>query len=215
VFQIQTGVRYGDFENEDLNTEGDHIEHTTSLRYGILENVELRSAFKIRSDQVDKESGSQDFGGLNFWNVGIRYNVKSGSGYQPSFGLQADVGLRWVDEDYQADNLAPRFMLIHGQRLSDTFVLTTNWAIRWNGNDSQARGSYVLNLGFPIGGGWSSFVETYGELVGDDLDYRFDTGLGYLVNNDFKLDISGGYGHNEGLTDWFVDSGISWRIKRK
>lgn len=216
VFQIQTGLNYGDFEDDDNSETGNNATYTASLRYGLLENFEIRSAFSLRSDEVIQVGDQTDnFGGLSFWNVGIRYNIIDGGGYKPSFGFQTDVRLTWVDEAYQSEEIAPRMMLIHGQRLSETFVLTTNWAIAWNGNDNQPKGTYVVNISFPIAGKWSSFIENYGEVVGDDFDTRWDTGLAYLVNNDFQLDVSGGFGKNEGLTDWFIDGGISWRVKFK
>ncbi len=216
VFQVQTGLSYGDFENNDIDLSGDNLEYTASLRYGLLEDFEIRSAFKIRSDEIrQSESTSTKFGGFNFWNVGIRYNVVDGKGVKPSFGIQTDVKLTWVDEDYDAQEIAPRIMLIHGQKLTDKLGLTTNWAVSWNGNNNTPKGNYVINFSFPIAGKLGGFVENYGEVVSDDFDTRWDTGLAYRVTNDLQLDLSGGAGKNDGLTDWFIDGGISWRVKLK
>jgi hypothetical protein len=73
----------------------------------------------------------------------------------------------------------------------------------------------VVNVGFSLGDKWSSFIETYGGVINGDFTIFFDTGLAYLVNNDLQLDLSGGYGKNDGFAATFVDFGVSWRTKRR
>ena len=213
VFQIQSGIAVGGYDHEFVNGLGDNLEHTTSLRFGILENFEIRSAFRIRQDKISVSEIEDRFGGLSFWNVGVRYNVLVGEGYSPSFGLQTDVKLTWVDQAYQSKRIGPRIMLIHGQKLSETFRLTSNWSVSWNGNNNTPKAAYVINVSFPIAPNLGCFVESYGDIVNNDFDVRWDIGLGYLVNNDFQLDLSTGFGRNDGFNDWFIDGGVSWRMK--
>jgi len=216
IFQLQTGLTYGGFDDLQSNQAGNFTEYGASLRYGILEDFEIRSAIRWRSDQTNLPNGTETkINGISFWNVGVKYNIISGSGYKPSFGLQTDLKLTWVDEAYQSQEIAPRIMLIHGQKLSDTFNLTTNWAIAWSGNDDATKGLYILNIAFPLSDKLGGFVENYGEIDNGNIDTRWDTGLSYLVNNDFQLDVSGGFGSNAGINDWFMDAGISWRVKVK
>lgn len=216
VFQVQSGFTYSDFKDSDLNQNGNSFDFFNMLRYGLLENFELRSAFGFNSSEVNFDDNlSSEAGGLSIWSVGVRYNIVSGEGYKPSFGFQTDVRLNWVGEDFKSEDLAPRFMLIHSQQLSETFGLTTNWALSWNGNDNSTVGVYVINISFPLSDKLGSFIENYGTLSNGELTHRWDTGLGYIVNNDLLLDCSVGYGKNDGLSDWFVDAGISWRVKVK
>lgn len=216
VFQVQTGLTYSGFDDGNFDQEGNSTDYFLALRYGLLENFELRSAFGINSSETTLGDNSTiDASGLSAWIVGIRYNIVSGEGYKPSFGFQTDLRLNWVGEDYKSQDLAPRFMLIHSQQLSETFGLTTNWALSWNGNDNSTTGTYVINISFPISEKLGSFIENYGSISNGELTNRWDTGLGYLVNNDLLLDCSVGYGKNDGLSDWFIDAGFSWRVKTK
>ncbi|MEO1100066.1 MAG: transporter [Bacteroidota bacterium] len=216
VFQVQSGMTYSDFDDSDLTTDGNSADFFTLLRYGLMENFELRSAFGFNSSEVNFENNtSADASGFSVWNVGIRYNIVSGEGYKPSFGFQTGVGLNWVGEDFKAEDLAPKFTLIHSQQLSKVFGLTTNWALNWNGNDNSTTGSYVINISFPLGDRLGSFVENYGTISNGSIDHRWDTGLGYLANNNLMFDCSVGYGKNDGLSDWFIDAGVSWRVKVK
>jgi len=125
------------------------------------------------------------------------------------------VRLPVLSEDYKIDNLAPRFIIVTGQKLSETFTLTTNWGGSWNGNNSMGTGFYIINLSFPIVGQLGGFVENYGDVNDGDFDTRFDAGFAYLVNNDLQLDLLGGLGKNDGFSDYFVSVGVSWRTKRK
>ncbi|TRX49342.1 transporter [Fulvivirga sp. M361] len=214
VFQVQTGFNYTDSEDDSSNQSINSLGYAADFRYGILENFEIRSGFQTRRDDLTFETGATDqFGGLSSLSAGIRYNIISGEGFKPSFGFQTDVSLPWVDEAYEMEEIAPRLMLIHSQQLTDFLGLTTNWSVSWNGNDNHPKGGYVINLAFPISGKWSGFIENYGEVADSDFDTRWDTGLAFLVNNNFQLDLSAGFGDNEELTDWFVDAGISWRTR--
>jgi hypothetical protein len=118
-----------------------------------------------------------------------------------------------VDEDYKAANLAPRIMLIHAQKLTDKLGLTTNWVVAWTGNNTDPAFNYTLNLSFPLGEKLGSFIENYGTVFYGDFDNKWDTGLSYLINDNFLLDMSVGYGKNDGVSSWFADAGVSWRIK--
>ncbi|MCG8319861.1 MAG: transporter [Cytophagales bacterium] len=214
VFQIQTGFTYLDFEQTSPDQKGDYLKYTVALRYGILENFEIQSAFGVRRDKItfgDQSSTLLD--GVSLWNVGIRYNLLDGDGAKPSFAIKTDVDLTWVDEDYRSQEIAPRLMLIHAQKLSETFGLTTNWSVSWNGNDIHPTGTYVINVSFPVAGKLSGYIENYGEVYSGDFDTRWDTGLAYLLNKDLMADFSTGFGRNDRLTDWFIDFGISWRVR--
>ena len=217
VFQVQSGITYTDFDDSNFNIDGNSQDFFTVIRYGLLENFELRSAFGFNKLTTNSELANSipDPSGFSLLAIGIRYNIVNGEGFKPSFGFQTDLNLNVVDEEYNPDEIAHRFMLIHSQQLSETFGLTTNWAIAWNGNDNTPIGTYVLNISFPLSERLGSFVENYGQINNGEIDMRWDTGLGYLVNNDFFLDMSVGYGSNNGVTDWFVDAGISWRTKFK
>ncbi|CAD5253764.1 MULTISPECIES: transporter [unclassified Imperialibacter] len=211
VFQVQTGGTYNAYSVGNTDVTGTNYTYLASLRYGILERLEIRSAFALRHDKTSVSDLTA--GGLGMWNAGIRYNLLDGHGEKPSLGIQADARFTAVDEDYKAANLAPRIMLIHGQRLTDKLGLTTNWAVAWTGNNTDPAFNYTVNLSFPLAEKVGSFIENYGTVFNGDFDNRWNTGLSYLVNNDFLLDMSVGYGKNDGVSDWFVDAGVSWRIK--
>lgn len=216
VFQIQSGVTYSDFDNSDINQEGNSTDFFTLFRYGLLEDFEIRSTLGFSSSELRLDDNTNlEAGGLSAWSIGVRYNIFSGKGSDPSFGFQTDINLNWVDEDFKSEDIAPTVTLLHSQQLSKTFALTTNWSLSWNGDDSSTAGNYVINISFPLSDRLGSFIENYGTISNGDLVNRWDTGLGYLVHDNLILDCSFGYGSNDGLSDWFIDAGISWRTELK
>lgn len=215
ILQIQSGIDFQSFENKDFALSGNGFVHNTVIRYGILERLEISGLFDYRGETVKTNGSETDASGLSAFDLGGRYQIFEGHGAIPTIGFQMRLRLPVLSEDYKIDRVAPRFIFVTSQKLSDIFTLTTNWGGSWNGNNSIGTGFYVINLSFPITDKLGGFVENYGDLTDGDFDSRFDAGLAYLSNKDFQWDILGGMGNNDGVSDYFVSMGVSWRTKRK
>ena len=50
IFQIQTGISYDSFKNKDMNLSGNGLGYLLSLRYGLEEKFEIRTAIGVRKD---------------------------------------------------------------------------------------------------------------------------------------------------------------------
>ena len=215
ILQIQSGVDFFGFENKDLGSSGNGFVHNTVVRYGIFERLEISGLFDYKNEKSKTNGSEVDLSGLSAFDLGGRYEFFEGKGAIPTIGFQMRVRLPVLSENYKIDKIAPRFFFVTGQKLSDTFTLTTNWGGSWNGVNSTGTAFYVVNLSFPISGKLGVFFENYGDLTDGDFDSRFDAGLAYLSNNDLQFDMLGGLGKNDGVSDYFVSVGLSWRTKRK
>jgi hypothetical protein len=213
IFQIQTGMDVFGYENKSAPFKGDGFLNNTVLRYGVAERWEVSALADYKVEAWKSGNVETDFSGLAAFDIGGRYHIFSGEGLIPSVGLQLRFRLPVLSVDYEIDNVAPRFTIATSQQLSETFTLFTNWGGSWNGVNSIGTGFYTINLAFPIAGKLGGFVESYGSLTDGDFDSRFDAGLSYLVNNDLQLDVLGGPGSNDGVTDYFLSVGLSWRTK--
>lgn len=214
VFQVQSGLNALQTESAAANDSDLSMAYSGLFRFGIGEKLELRSSLVFADQHTQLTNSSEShLSGISAWSVGARYNILSGGGTQPALGIQAGFALPYIGNDYRPVDLAPQVMLMHSQKLTDLFQLTTNWGVDWATNANNAKGQYVINIAFPLGEKWGGFIENYGDLYRGDFDTRWDTGVGFLVNKDFQLDASVGAGVNEGIFDWFVDAGLSWRIQ--
>lgn len=215
IFQIQSGIDVNGFKLESGDVKGNGFIFDNVFRYGIAERWEVSALIDYAHETIKANGDETRLNGLAALDVGGRYHVYSGKGLIPSIGLQARFRIPVLSDDYEIDHLAPRFLIVTSQQLSETFTLVTNWGGRWNGNESQGTVFYTINVSFPIVGKLSGFIENYGFITDGDFDTRFDGGFAFLCNNDLQLDILGGAGNNEDVSDYFVGVGVSWRTRRR
>lgn len=214
IFQIQSGLNILTLDNDEADLSGNVVTQLNSLRYGVSERFEIRSAFSYSNQSIEIGDSEINSSGINFWNVGLRANlIDNAASGKPSLGIQGDVGLKTVSSDYEQEYLSPRLILILGMRLYKSVTLTSNLGTQWSGSTGKQLTLYTLNLSFALTEKLRGFVENYGTFQESELTTRFDTGIGYLINKDLAMDISAGYGDNNNQTDYFVDFGFSYRIK--
>jgi len=215
ILQVQSGMDFFGYKNKSAGFEGNGYLNNTVIRFGVAERLEISALLDYKFETIKSNGTETDLSGLDAFDIGGRYQVFAGKGAIPNIGFQFRVRLPVLSKDYEIDHIAPRFIIVTGQKLSDIFTLTTNWGGSWNGVNSIGTAFYIVNLSFPIAGKLGGFVENYGDLTDGDFDTRFDAGLAYLCNNDLQLDLLGGLGKNDGVSDYFVSVGFSWRTKRR
>ena len=214
VFQIQTGGNFGRMA-WNANQKVPTTRTIAVLRYGILERFEVSGVVAYSNKGLSElEHFESDQKGISAVQVGFRVNIRDGQDAGPNIGFQSRLKLNVLSEDFEQQHPANVSVLAVTQKLGKKVVLGTNLGISWSGNDdSNPSGLYAVNLRTQIGKKIAVFVENFGVFKDQKIDTRFDTGLGYFVNNNFKLDASIGYGKNYGVEDYFVDFGFSWRTR--
>jgi hypothetical protein len=211
VFQVQTGVNFGQ-NSWDPSQKLPNSHSLTVIRYGLLERLEVSAVVgfsRVKWSQLEQHDFDQK--GLSAAQIGFRINVRDGQGKGPNIGIQSRLKLNVLDEDFEQQRLASAHLLAVTQKLTSKLGLAANIGLSTSGNeDDHPSGIYVLNLNTMVNQKISVFIENYGAF-GQQFSSKFDTGLGYLINNDLQLDASVGYGKNDGVQDMFVDFGLSWR----
>ncbi|MDZ7647046.1 MAG: transporter [Cytophagales bacterium] len=210
-FQIQSGVDYFNYNDPTISRNG--VLSNTVFRYGLSEPFEVSAMIEYREENTSNSIDSQNENGFSAVDLGMRYNIYTGSGLFPSIGFQIRLRLPHTGGDFDIDQLAPNFLLVTSQQLSNRFSFTTNWGASWNGYSAVPQGNYTANLAYAITPKLGVFIENYGSLVQSDFDTFLDGGIGYLLNNNLQLDVYSGFGKNDDTKDFFVSAGISWRIK--
>jgi len=210
VLQVQSGVNFGKSDFGSSN-QRESILGIAVIRYGIWKKFEINGAVGYSHDKITSENEAALFKGLSVAQVGFRVLLRDGQGSGPNIGFQSRLKLNVLAKDFEQKNLANVSVLAVSQKLGQKVGLLTNLGITWSGNESTPTTIYALNLNMPVGKRISVFIENYGSIYQQDLDTRFDTGIGFLINSDLQLDCSFGYGRNELETDYFADIGISWR----
>lgn len=213
IFQVQSGFDYFKSSTSSSNFAEGFLNNTV-MRFGLTEPFEISALVEYKTETITANGLKSEANGLSALDVGMRYHIFTGKGLIPNIGFQLRTRLPVLSEAYEIKDLAPRFILVTSQKLSDTFTLITNLGAAWNGNDSSPRGTYVVNLSFPFNNSFGAFLETYGGLQNGIGTINFDTGLAWLINPDLQIDIYSGYGSNQGVQDFFLSLGVSWRTAR-
>jgi hypothetical protein len=98
--------------------------------------------------------------------------------------------------------------------VSKKMVLAYNLGAEWNGIDPDENYIYTLTTGFSLTERLGCYTELYGFIRPYmNPDHRCDGGFTYLVNHNFMMDISGGFGLTENAPQNYISLGLSYRFK--
>lgn len=221
VLQFQAGADYAAYKTRGFfgDTDGRTISSDLLVRYGVTERFEMSVGIAYKNDKTTRsgvfgESTSIDEG-INAFSVRVRSNVYVGKGAIPTVGFQFNMALPAVSEDFRPMQVAPKITAMTGQKFGKRVSFTTNWGAVWDGRSEVPRAFYVLNVGVDITDFMGVFIEHYADMGGNSWNGSIDGGFAFLVTPNLQLDVLGGYGPFDVQDDWFVSTGISWRIRFK
>ncbi|MGH1468771.1 MAG: transporter [Bdellovibrionales bacterium] len=209
--QMQTGVEQ--FKYNGMIHEVSVDSASNVIRLGLNQRFELSAAFnyqKLNSRNTEVE----DLKGLNTFNLGFRSLINNKQrGVLPQMAIQTRFKLKAVNENYRAKAVAPLITLSALHKMPGEYALLTNVGISFDGNGGDPHEFYVFNLSRTVNSKVSVFFEVFGNTEEQKSNLFIDTGFDYLLNNNMKLDFSGGWGNNESVQALFVSIGFSVRAK--
>lgn len=212
--QIETGALLeGDSPENEVDITNTAF-NTTLLRYGLFEKTELRLGGEFLSQKIavyDRESGIT---GLAPLVIGFKTQLCEEIGMIPELAFLGHLTLPNIGKkDFQAEYLTPDFRIAGTKTLSERFSAAFNLGGEWDGIVPNTNIFYSFVIGMGINDKIASFAEIYGYVIEEaGPDHRFDTGITYLVNDSFQLDMSGGFGINDKAPDYFISGGLSYRF---
>lgn len=210
VLQVQPGLDYFSFLNLSSPPRG--ILASSAFRFGISEKVELNTYVDYQYEQSSFDTTHSFLSGINNLFFGFRTNFFEQKGLVPNTGFQLNLKIPKISNDFGSSQLATNMVLILSWSLPKNTSVTTNWILSYDGNSIYPIGKYALNFGFPVYKNLGGFIENYGQVSQNFYETKFDGGFAYMLNDHFQFDISAGFGSNLNALDYFVSSGISWRI---
>lgn len=215
VFQNQSGYEFSNYEINTLQS-GKTNYGESIFRYGLTEHFELGAGISYQNAKSSFNQQENTLQGLSGLSFRMRSNVHEGNGLIPSVGYQININLPWESESFKSEIITPKIMVVTGQNLTDKLGLTTNFGIDWSNPSSDPSGFYILNLGYSVNTRFSIFIENYGNFGAPINESKLDGGFAFLANNDLQFDLFLGYHQNEFIqSEWFVNTGISWRFRAK
>ncbi|WP_196889965.1 transporter [Aureivirga sp. CE67] len=217
--QWETGFQYEKLSSDFDETENTKF-NTSLLRFGLLENFELRLIWNIEESKmtsknlpfantVNMDSKSSGFAPMGF---GFKYTIAEEKGWRPKIGFLSHMYFPFTaSKELKPEGTAMDTRLAFEHTLSDKFSLGYNFGTNWaTGENLQY--AYTASLSYSILDRLSVFGEVYGVLEENGHpDHLFDAGFLFLITDVFQWDISGGSGINSDQ-DYFISTGFTVRL---
>lgn len=215
--QVETGAGFETFEDNNIKTE-DFTLNTTLIRYGLLDNLELRLGW-------DFVEGKTKFNGNTLNNIasglspllfGFKTEIAKEKGVFPEIGFLGHLSLPFTaSTDYRPETTGVDFRFSFAHTLSEKSSLAYNLGATWGNDSPEAAYIYTLVYGYSITDKLGTYIELYGDFPEDNkANHLWNAGFTYLINDNFQLDILGGTSITEGQ-DLMIGAGISFRIPTK
>lgn len=214
VLQGEHGVMFFDNFPDSVNINTYTTEHV--VRYGLSERFELNSLFEYQADIFRfKQKDFLKQNATSKLQIGFRANLCSEKKWRPAISFQTRIAIPRISKLYGAKYTSAEMTLSTQYSLPKNLTFVTIWVMAFDGNSPAPLGKYALNLGFPIAKNLNGYIENYSNWQAQTFQTRVDGGIMYLIGNNLQLDLSAGFGRNQGVTDYFVATGIAWRVRFK
>ncbi|NNK40153.1 MAG: transporter [Winogradskyella sp.] len=215
ILQFETGGQYESFEKNNITSE-DYTFNTMLIRYGILDNLELRLGWdfvegvtKVNGNTLDNVTS-----GFSPLLLGMKLDIAEENGAMPEIALIGHVfPVFSASADYRPEYTGVDFRFSLSHTLSERSSLGYNIGAQWGNDSPEATAIYTLAYGYSISEKLGLYAELYGDLPEDSsANHYWDAGITYLVNNDLQLDTYVGTSITEGQ-DFLLGLGFSYRVR--
>ncbi|MFC0603316.1 transporter [Winogradskyella pulchriflava] len=216
VLQFETGGLYESFEENNIQSEN-YTYNTMLIRYGVLDNLELRLGWdfvegvtKVNGNKLDNVTS-----GLSPLLLGMKIDIAEENGCMPEIALIGHVfPVFSASTDYKPEYTGVDFRLSLSHTLSEKSSLGYNLGAEWGNDSPEASAIYTMAYGYSICDKFGFYAELYGDFPEDNsANHYWDAGFTYLASNDLQFDIYGGTSITKGQ-DLLLGMGLSYRIRK-
>ena len=205
MFQLESGLTF---------QKNNEISQTYSLptalwKYGVNDNFELR----LITEYVTEKTNNASISGLNPILIGCKIKIADQKGIFPKTSFIGHISIpKWATSEFTADFYAPKFRFVMQHTLSEKISLSYNLGAEWDGFSPEPTFIYTLTSGYSITEKLGFYAELFGFAPQNQNAYHsFDGGFTYLINNNFMVDLSSGFGLTDNAPKHYVAIGFSIR----
>jgi hypothetical protein len=206
MIQVETGFSFQ--KNDAISNT--NILPSTLWKYGLNENFELRLITSYTSENNQNETIS----GVNPILIGCKIKISDEKGFVPKTSFIGHFSIpKLATKAFQGDFYAPKFRFVMQHTLSNKATLSYNLGAEWDGFSAEPTFIYTLTSGFSLTDKIGFYAETFGFAPQNDIaNHSFDGGITYLINDNFMLDLSSGFGITKNAPKKYFALGFSFRI---
>jgi hypothetical protein len=214
VFEVEEGIQYENSRDGIIRNQN-FLFSSVLLRYGLLENAEIRIETDFAYNITDGVNHTVVYG-FNPITIGTKVKLLEQQGVVPNFSLLFNLTLPFIGKDeFRPDNAAPSFYLLMANDLSEIVNLCYNYGMIWDGSSSDPTHFYAVCLGVNLTDELSTFIEGYGFLNHTAKpEFYIDAGFAYLVTDHLQVDLTTA-GHLNSFKDYYLlNIGFAWEMNR-
>jgi hypothetical protein len=213
AFELDNGFQYEKYSMGNINTEN-ILFSSLLLRYGLLENAELRVQSDYAYSMEKSSSTISRIEGMNPITIGTKIKLFEQQNIVPNVGVLINVTLPFIGKaEFRPENTAPSCYLLISNDVSEKLNLCTNYGLSWDGSSSSPTHFYAFCFGINLDNGLSTFIEGYGYINSQSVSKHYvDAGLAYLITHNLQVDLSAAGSLNSFSGYLLLNMGIAWKI---
>lgn len=217
VLQFETGGLYESFEENGVKSEN-YTYNTMLIRYGILDNLEIRVGWNFEEGITSVNGNTLDnvTSGLSPLLLGLKIDIAEENGVMPEIALIGHVfPVFSASADFRPETTAVDFRLSLSNTLSEKSSIGYNIGAQWGNDSPEAAAIYTVAYGYSLSDKFGFYAELYGDLPEDSsANHYWDAGFTYLASKDLQFDVYAGTSITAGQ-DILLGMGLSYRIRKK
>lgn len=204
--QIENGLTHEYIGNKKVNFSYP----STLWKYGVNKKFELRLITELATEK-DETKSTTGFLPLTF---GFKTNICKEKGIIPMTSFIGHITTSKIgSKEFHTKYIAPSFRFTMQHTVTDKISIAYNLGAEWDAETVEQTYIYTLTTGISLTDKLGGYIEVYGFVTKDNkADHRFDCGLTYLINNDFMMDLSGGFGLTDNAPENYLSLGLSYRF---
>ena len=215
IFEVEEGIQYENSTDGVIRNQN-FLFSSVLLRYGLLENAEIRIQTDFAYNIIDGVNHSVVYG-FDPITFGTKIKLSEQRGVVPNLSLLFNLTLPFIGKnEFRPDNAAPSFYLLMANDLSETVNLCYNYGIIWDRSSSVPTHFYAICLGVTLNDKLSTFIEGYGYLNQTAKpDFYLDAGFANLITDNLQADITA-EGYLNSFKDYYLlNIGLAWEINKE
>lgn len=188
------------------------------LKYGLLENLELRTLTEFSSLYESNINGDNYVTGLSNIQFGAKYFIVENKKLRPAIGVVAHYSFN----NFRTNGLGKdtingaNLRLAFENKINDKIALVYNAGINLERFGGRKTYVYSVSPRFQLDEDFNLFIELFGNAWKNRKPFNsLHSGVSYLVNDVLKLDAAIGIGFSKIYPDRFGSIGISYRFDSK
>lgn len=212
VFQLETSTFFTESKNDGIKTR-ENVFNTSLLRYGVLDNLELRLGWDYVQNRTRSATINDTSQGTTPMLLGLKIGVVDEKGLLPQIAFFSHLFVPFTASSaFKPESTGMQFFGAFEHTFNSKSGIGYNLGMIIEPDANQIAYTYTLAYAYDLTPKLGAYIEVYGDFPEHSrASHLFDGGFTYLVNDNLQLDISAGAGIVSDQT-LLASVGLSYRI---